>query len=467
MTIRVKKYIGLLCAEILTLLYTLPCVAQTVDAQSVPDSVFFHNSRPVIFPVNRTVLSPEDEQWITDSLKPALDALGPHGYVLARASASPEGPSDNNLRLANGRRDAANNVLRRLGFDIERLRYNIVPEDYGMLLVLLQMRHDSDYNTLDSLVSTYSYSPAILKQQLKTYNGGRLWTRLLKDYFPLLRATRMMLVDKRVYADYIPHLPLTEKEITGNYCPIDMGYELLPFTDVPVHRIPLLNLRSNLLYDGFYMPRFGWAPLLNIGLEFYPRRGHFTYNAWFATAYYNKWKKHKFFQIRNYELEARFYFRGTDRADYHGWFLSLSIDNNIYGIGLGKRDGWEGEGLGGQFNLGYVLPLCEHKQWKLQFVAGVGYYSTRYDPYLYGVPDFFGHHEDGQYYYDTNLYRDDFKRRQHRFNWFGPTQVAINLSYDLLWRKHTNQLLRNGGRPPRHSGNHHRGISFRRWETKQ
>lgn len=460
-------------AELFTVLLCFCVRVCDVQAQEttpdVPDSVFYRNSRPIIFRVNRTEVKKEDREWMTDSLLPALNALGPNGYILARSAASPEGPTPNNQRLARGRRDAANNVLRSLGFDAERLQYKVITEDYPLLLVMMSIRQDVDYPLVDGMAKECKGNFPVLKKKLMSYNGGKLWKRLLREYYPELRATRIMLVDKRVFNPIvgdevlpaIAMLPLTTVEMAfeAEIKPMNVTYDPLPFTLInePVHRIPLLNLRSNLLYDGFYMPRFGWAPMLNIGVEFYPRFGHFTYNAWFMGPYYHKWKKHKFFQIRDYELEVRYYFRGTDRADYHGWFVSLALDNNIYGIGLGKRDGWEGEGLGGQVNVGYVLPIARHKQWKLQFVVGAGYYHTWYDPYLYGIPDPFGHYEDGLYYYDTNLYRQDFKKRQHRFSWFGPTQVAINLSYDLLWRKGTNQKLPAGGGKVR-------GISFKRWE---
>ena len=493
MQLELGTYHKTIRTEIFTLLCALFCVVGHINAQTVPDSVFYQNSRPIIFSINRTDIRPADRLWISDSLKPALDSLGTNGYVLARSAASPEGPTPNNQRLALARRDAANNALRKLGFDTDRIKYKVVTEDYDMLLVLMKTHQDQDLHVVDSLMKRYSNSDAALKAALQKYNGGKLWTRLLREYFPQLRATRMMLVDLRVYHDpadndfqptfptiepnerlTLPTLPLLPLQPTTTTIEAEPIY-IVPYfdpqsliieSDEPIHRIPLLNVRSNLLYDGFWMPHFGMAPILNIGVEFYPRHGHFTYNAWFASSYYHKWNKHKFFQLRNYELEARFYFRKTDRADYHGWYVSVSVDNNIYGIGLGKRKGWEGEGLGGQLNLGYVLPLCHYKQWKLQFVAGAGFYHTWYDPYLYGTPDYFGHKEDGLYYYDTNLYRDDFKRRQHRFSWFGPTQIAINLSYDLLWRKGTNQKLRNGGIPPRKEGGKTHGISFRRWEKK-
>ena len=38
----------------------------------------------------------------------------------------------------------------------------------------------------------------------------------------------------------------------------------------------------------------------------------------------------------------------------------------------------------------------------------------------------------------------DFRKRQHRYSWMGPTRLEVTLSYDLLYRR---------GR--------HKGVSFR------
>lgn len=202
-----------------------------------------------------------------------------------------------------------------------------------------------------------------------------------------------------------------------------------------VRHLPLLSLRSNLLYDLFYMPNFGFAPMWNIALEYLPRRGHFTVGASFLSPFYQRWKKQKFFQIRNYELEGRFYFRRATEADYQGLYVGLAADVNKYIIGLGKDKGWQGEGWGAQATVGYVMPISRDHFWKLHFNIGLGYYQTHYDPYVYGVPEFFGREDDGHYYYDTNLLPEQFKKRQHLYRWLGPTQVGISLSYDLRWRK--------------------------------
>ena len=454
---------------ILVYLFSL-CPQVQGESQLTLDSVFVRGSRPIIFLVNKSYIQTQDEQWINDSLKPALEALGENALILGRAAASPEGPYDNNVRLARERRQAADRILRRLGIDVSRIRYDVIPEDYEMLCLLMKQNHDEDFLLVDSLVRRHQGRPARLKQQLRSLRGGELWQRLLREYYPDLRAVRIMAVDRRTVLNgqVVQLHPLTfplASEQDANRMLREPEQEFCPEPLTPyiydegerVHRIPFMAVRTNILYDLFYMPNYGFAPMWNVGLEFYPRRGHFTYGAWFMSPYYHRWSKNKFFQIRNYELEARYYFRGTKSATYKGLYVGLAADVNKYGIGLNKDKGWQGEGYGGQATVGYVMPVARHGQWKLHFTLGVGFYVTRYDPYVYGTPDAHGRIEDGKYYYDTDLFGSQFRERQHRYRWFGPTQLGVSISYDLLWRKGTRQDAPDGG-------GRSKGISFRRWE---
>lgn len=77
------------------------------------DSTFIENSRPIIYVVNKTKINAQDREWITNYLIPQLEALGDRGIVLGRATASPEGPTPNNVRLARSRR-ASMDALRQI-----------------------------------------------------------------------------------------------------------------------------------------------------------------------------------------------------------------------------------------------------------------------------------------------------------------------------------------------------------------
>ena len=51
-------------------------VTNTAAQGVTTDSVFVRNSRPIEFIVNKININDDDRRWITDSLIPALKALG-------------------------------------------------------------------------------------------------------------------------------------------------------------------------------------------------------------------------------------------------------------------------------------------------------------------------------------------------------------------------------------------------------
>lgn len=424
-------------------------------SQKTNDSIFLNNSRPVIFTVNKTFLHASDQFWLRDTIKPVLDSLGNNGLILVRAAASPEGPVANNERLAYGRRDAAMKFLQTNGVDVSNFHIDVVFEDYELLLQMMRQNFDPAYFTVLHAWQKYGTNYLPLKTYLQKVDGGRLWNRLLKEYFPELRAVRMMLIDLRPkqVAD-----PLDTMKVVP-IIPSDPIVELPPQEEPVCSIIPrreVWNIKTNLLEWGAYVPRYGYCPMPNVTLEYYPLHGHFTYAASFDCPWWQgNTTNHKYFQMRNYTLEARYYFKSGDVRDvgignghaYRHWYVGAYGHAFLYGIGVAKYDGWQGEGLGAGISGGYVLPLGKSR-WSLDFSAQVGYFRTGYDPYIYGIPVLEGQ-EDGLYYYDWSLDPDLFKKRQYRFNWIGPTRVSVTLNYDILYRPTKSKK---------------KGISFLRWE---
>ena len=83
----------------------------------------------------------------------------------------------------------------------------------------------------------------------------------------------------------------------------------------------------------------------------------------------------------------------------------------------------------------------------MEFGALLGFFVSKYDPFVYGCP--VENVKDGLYYYDYIGDADLFKKRQYRFTWFGPTRVGVTITYDLLYRRQ-----------------HKKGVSLKRWEKK-
>ena len=291
---------------------------------------------------------------------------------------------------------------------------------------------------------------------------------LLKEYFPKLRAVRIIVVDKRLanidsndlasrpIAATIPatvadcHLRIQNADITPAY--------IIPAT-TPASASPrreVLSVKTNVLFDFAYMPGYDrFCPIPNVALEYYPLHGHFTYGASFDCPWWQHYDEHKYFQVRNYQLHTRYYLRSGDirkrkpgeGAAFRGLYLSLYAHAYLYNICFDEKRGWEGEGWGAGLGIGYVVPLGRSGHWKLEFGLQAGYLSTNYDPYQWKCP-VDPDTDKEQYYYKWYGDAKDFQKRQHRFSWLGPTRVEITLSYDLLYRR-----------------NNKKGVSFRNRET--
>ena len=68
-----------------------------------------------------------------------------------------------------------------------------------MPLYLMKEANDPSYNIVKSLVDKYYDAGMLsqLKQHLKRIDGGKLWNRLYKIYYPKLRVARVVLFFKK------------------------------------------------------------------------------------------------------------------------------------------------------------------------------------------------------------------------------------------------------------------------------
>lgn len=456
----------------------LEFVSKGQQPRLLSEQEFYNRAARMQFPVS---------SWKIDSLNPVVNQYRKEVYPWAqrygfrlrgidlKGAASPEGPRGWNYTLG---RERAMALVKAFGLDSlggEKIdtanvllnRENLI-EDYRGLVRLLRERHDPLADYVEKAIRRHGTNTEALKAELKANRAT--WRHLLHDVFPALRASRMMI--------YLEAPWTTHWQTVQSTAPDRMEVEKTPLTyirlrrpsestghifqttdDLRMPRRHVLALRTNLLYDCFYYPDYGMAPTPTFALEFYPLRGHVTYNVRLMLADWERWSEHKFWQIQDLSFEARYYLhRRTAPRDagifssavadrYKGFFLGLYAQANRYGIGFDEKRGWEGEGYGGGLSLGYVLPICKSQRCRLEFTAAAGGYVTYYDPYIYGNP--FTGEKDGLYYYDTDLYRDKFRKRQHRLTWFGPTELGIHFTWDVLYRK-----IR-------------KGVSFRRWEPAE
>lgn len=431
------------------------------ESINISDEEFYDISAKVVFAVNAYQLKEDNEllRELADEVLPRInqDSLE-LAYMIIRGAASPEGPYLYNKQLGEKRAQSLVDFIKAhiaIPITPENFSLDIEAEDYRTLCIMMQRACDKDYKLVQSIYDKHIPQNGVgpLKLELQSVRGGELWNRLLNLYFPSLRVARVVLFFRKARPEVVEEvkedIPVMVEPVVEPTVPDDIDMIRLP-------RRELLAVKTNLLMDFAYMPGYDrWCPLPNVALEYYPLYGHFTYGLSVDFPWWRHYDEHKFFQVRNYQLEARYYLHtgsidrgelpGT-KAAFSGLYLQAYAHAGLYGICFDADRGWEGEGAGGGLGIGYVLPLTKTGHWRLEFGAQVGFFYTKYDPYQFENP-VDPTYKDNLYYYKWTLSPDLFKRRQYRYNWFGPTRVGITLSYDLLYRRINK-----------------RGVSFRSYE---
>lgn len=438
------------------------------DSLVMNDEDFFDVAGKVVFPVNKSSLNLSDqflreldEKVLPDINRDSLQLV----QLIIRGAASPEGPVKLNQKLGSQRAQALFDFIQsRLAFPLSSRYFSLDVdiEDYSTLCLMMRRANDPDCGYVRDLTDRYEGQPAQLKQKLQRARGGQLWSRLLKEYFPGLRTARIVLVFRR----YVP-VELEEEEpvvpeldpVVHEQSPVVLVEPGLPEVDsiapVPVGtpaepepdtipRREFLSLKTNLLFYGVYMPGYDrWCPIPNVAVEYYPKKGHFTFGASLDFPWWQDYKAHKYFQIRNYQLDARYYLKASrsvsDLRDYRapafsGFFAQAYANIGLFGICFDADRGWVGEGIGGGVGAGYVMPVSKNGHWRLEFGLQVGFFHCKYDPYQYENPVDPNYH-DGLYYYKWTQSPSLFKKRQYRYTWLGPTRIGVTLTYDLLYRR--------------------------------
>ena len=467
-----------------------PYVRFLSDGEQLPDltdEAFYDIAAQVIFPVGKSDL-PTNDSLITRLQREVFPLINRDSLELAsmmiRGAASPEGSYSFNKVLGEQRAQTLVQFLRdhiAMPIDDGAFHMDIDIEDYRTLCIMMRRAADKDYAEVQALCDRHLPQGHVqqLKRDLQAAHGGHLWQRLLNGYFPRLRAARVVfffrtprtrakvIVPEVTTAGVMPVLtdtlptPTPLVEVTEAVADVDATEEVR----LRVPRREFLAVKSNLLFDVAYVPGYDrWCPIPNVAIEYYPQRGHFTFGASLDLPWWQHYDAHKYFQIRNWQVETRYYLRSGDidrrplgeGAAFRGWYLQAYLHAGVFGICFDANRGWVGEGGGGGIGAGYVMQLSRpsrrgistaYGHWRLEFGIQVGYFRCKYDPYKYENPVNPAYHDD-LYYYKWTGKPEFFRKRQYRYSWFGPTRVSITLVYDLLYRRNTKN-----------------GVSFKSWET--
>ena len=417
------------------------------------DEEFLDKAGKIVFKVNRYDSFTNDSllQLLEKEIIPRInkDSLRLRRLIV-RGAASPEGSVPNNRMLGRRRTETLSLFLRAhlsVPVDEQSLSTEVVTEDYRLLLVMMQRAGDPALGIVRSLCDQHlpRYEYTILKRKLQQLQGGTLWRHLQKEYFAELRAARVVLVFERPTpspsqreGEIIPEIPET---------PVIPAEPVQQPSLLRIPRREVLAVKTNMLLYGVYMPSGynRWCPIPNVAVEVFPLHGHFTYGASIDFPWWRDYWGHKYFEVRNYQAEARYYFRSGDvrlrepgeGIAFRGWYVQGYAHATMFCICFDRDRGWKGEALGAGLGAGYVMPLGKKSHWRLEFSLQAGFLYGGYDPFQFENP-VNPNYQDHLYYYKWTGKPADFKRRQYRFSWLGPTRVGITLGYDLLymrWKK--------------------------------
>lgn len=189
---------------------------------------------------------------------------------------------------------------------------------------------------------------------------------------------------------------------------------------------PVLGVSTNLPYDITYIPHYGLTSIPSFSLEFYPKKGKFTFGADVEWPMWKHPQEHRYLQINNLTLWSRYYFKPRQQR-FRGAYLLANVNAARYGIGWDAK-GWEGEGLGVSLGAGWKW-IPGGGRFFVDMGVAVGYFYSGYDPYVWG------NDATGWYYYDYIGDPEQFVKRNSRLSWIGPTRVYISIGVDLFNRK--------------------------------
>ena len=394
-----------------------------------------------------------DNQRSLKHLSRVMDSLGIENIAAVEiiAQSSPDGGLARNEWLTEHRSQVILEYMQSHFPELnDRLSLNTVTESWENLSMYVAQDPnltEANRKKILDIVDSQTMSVATKKTRLKNNLGrqakiGDLYAYLLKYYYPVIRNTGIYIlhnVEPVTAFNMPPMIPYVEESkpvLPDTIGPAPDKPEPHVFEEPdstpPERKRPVVAVKTNIPYWGYFRKDLGWAPIYNVEAEWYlTENGRWTLLGEYEFPWHTANDNHECFQIMNLQLEARRYFKKD--SHHSGHYLSAYLGANLFDICFDgySGHGYQGEGLGGGLGYGYVLPLGKKPdtRWKLEFFIKGGVYMTLYDPYDAGNPF------SGKYYYEWYDAPNLFMRRNMIFRWLGPTGVGINLSYDLIRKK--------------------------------
>ena len=401
-----------LCAFILSV-FSLNGYAQSVQTDTLGFSVFFrqgHSEVDLDFKDNSINLL-DFARTITDLEN---DPLANVKSIYIEASASPEGASDYNDRLAAKRADNIRKwLVENTPLYESQIRATSIGVDWDGLRALVA---ETGWEYRDTVISVIDNTPVWVvrkgqvvdsrKKRLMDMDNGKPWEWMLDSIFPVLRQGGAAV---KCYVIRVPDPVVYHDTVTVTVNTKDTVYLGEPEGPREV-REPIFAVRTNLI-----------LPLMNIGVEV-PIGNRWSVGAdWYYTWAWRKWFKDlnmtNCLQLLGGGLDVRYWFGNRHTPEV------MNRQNRLWGHAVGAYVyggyydfEYDYKGYQGEFsNIGldymYSARLGKRYGLRMELSLGIGYIHSKareYNVYTAG----------------GNAFRTGVVKN---VNWIGPSKATISL----------------------------------------
>lgn len=356
-------------------------------------------------------------------------------HIMFTGSSSPDGPLQLNRRLSDERFRAAVNCVRsRTAFpdsvisleqrvtDWESLRSMIVSSDMpGKEDAIAAIDNLPEFST-----DSKGRETTPRKDRLMELHGGSAWQHMLRNFFPALRKTAVVISSSCATANASAKVAETAceteeaiGEIKGTAIedPLSRPFSQETVQTAPERRSFYMSLSTNMLYDALLVP--------NIGAEFY-LGSRWSIAADWMYGWWSTSRRHRYWRVYGGEIALRHWFGGAAErkplTGHHAGIYTQAITYDFEFGGKGQMAGkpggslWDKCSYGVGLEYGYSMPVAPRLN--IDFTIGVGYFGGTYYEYR---------PIDGKYVWQST----------HRRHWFGPTRAMVSLVW-LLGHGNTN-----------------------------
>lgn len=292
--------------------------------------------------------------------------------ITVMGTASPEGPYENNVRLATDRAEALIRILKgRYSFPDSIYAVSAIPEDWEGMRIMVAENDIIPYagTVLAFLDESGHLSPDIREDRLKRLDEGRPYASMRENVLPYLRRASVA-VDydlewlNRIQAikpAEIKSLPLNLAVPTPEIRPLD-----IPAT----RKQRFIAVKTNLLGDAALCANLG----VEIGLW---RHWSLDVPVWYSPYdITNGWR----IRLLATQPEVRYWLKDTGEGHYFGVHATVAGFNVSFGGNYRYQDP-NHAAFGAGIGYGYAFHLDKSRRWSMEAQIGAGYIDYKYIKY--------------------------------------------------------------------------------------